>query len=411
VSAFADDGQQPSELTDTSLLHHLIPTSRWLSQIVDNAVTSGKFIMSAHLRNRWPGRASTHGRAHACGALAARQLAALALALLAALLLLLSRAAYGDVALTVNVAPPPLPVYEQPPLPAPGYLWVPGYWAWGAEGYFWVPGTWVLPPDPDLVWTPGYWGWADDAYVWYPGYWGPQVGFYGGIDYGFGYFGHGYEGGYWRDHQFWYNRAATNIGNTNVTNVYNRTVNNVTVNNISYNGPNGVRARATPEEQAAAREPRHAPSREQTAHVTEAGRRHELLASVNQGRPPVAATPKPGAFSGPGVMPTGTAGHGAAREVPSSAARTGHATGATGATASRSEAQPKSEATGSPPSEPPRRLAQAPAQTAPPPTHEHPGPAERAAPPPEHASPRAEQPQHPNRQPNGRPEDQPPPRE
>ena len=27
--------------------------------------------------------------------------------------------------------PPPLPVYEQPPCPVEGYIWTPGYWAWG----------------------------------------------------------------------------------------------------------------------------------------------------------------------------------------------------------------------------------------------------------------------------------------
>src|SRR6516225_11365812 len=50
--------------------------------------------------------------------------------------------------IAVDVAPPPLPVYDQPPIPAPGYIWTPGYWAWDdATGYYWVPGTWVLPPE------------------------------------------------------------------------------------------------------------------------------------------------------------------------------------------------------------------------------------------------------------------------
>ena len=55
------------------------------------------------------------------------------------------------VGVSVNIAPPVIPVYVQPPIPAPGYLWTPGYWAWGPAGYYWVPGTWVLPPDPDLL--------------------------------------------------------------------------------------------------------------------------------------------------------------------------------------------------------------------------------------------------------------------
>ncbi len=403
--------------------------------------------MSAHLHTRLPAPAHTHSRVDARGALAARHFLTLALALLAAALLLLSRPASGvEVALSVNVAPPPLPVYEQPPLPSPGYIWVPGYWSYGPDGYFWVPATWVLPPDPDLLWTPGYWEFSDGMYVWNPGYWAPAVGFYGGIVYGFGYFGHGYDGGYWRDHQFYYNRTVNNIGNTSVTTVYNKTVNNVTVNNISYNGPGGVGARPTAEEQAAARQGRHAPTREQAAQATAASHQHELLASVNQGHPPIAATSQPGSFSGPGVVPARTA----ARGAPANAARSGHAPGATGSAAGASRASAGSREGSPPPStEPPRRLAQAPPQTAPAPTHQAPGPAERATPPaqtrsspeigpnerppaqrppppaergppegasPDHVPPRAEAPQRENppqpqsarEPPNGRAEDQPP---
>ena len=48
-----------------------------------------------------------------------------------------------------------------------------------------------------LLWTPGYWDWDDGLYIWHEGYWGPEVGFYGGVDYGFGYPGVGFYGGYW----------------------------------------------------------------------------------------------------------------------------------------------------------------------------------------------------------------------
>lgn len=111
----------------------------------------------------------------------------------------------------VNQAPPPLPEYDQPPAPADGYIWTPGYWAFGPGGYYWVPGAWVLPPYEDALWTPGYWGYAPIGYFWNPGYWGLEVGFYGGINYGFGYFGTGFYGGCWRDHQFWYNREYSHI--------------------------------------------------------------------------------------------------------------------------------------------------------------------------------------------------------
>ena len=32
--------------------------------------------------------------------------------------------------LSITIAPPALPVYVQPPIPAPGYIWTPGYWAY-----------------------------------------------------------------------------------------------------------------------------------------------------------------------------------------------------------------------------------------------------------------------------------------
>ncbi len=96
--------------------------------------------------------------------------------------------AQDSVAISVDFAPPPLPVYDQAPIPGQGYIWEPGYWAWSLEvGWYWVPGTWVLPPAVGLLWTPGYWAYNDGAYVFYNGYWAPEVGFYGGIDYGFGY--------------------------------------------------------------------------------------------------------------------------------------------------------------------------------------------------------------------------------
>ena len=61
-------------------------------------------------------------------------------------------ASFGGVAigLSITVAPPVLPVYVQPPVPGPNYIWAPGYWAWGDYDYYWVPGTWVLAPTPGL---------------------------------------------------------------------------------------------------------------------------------------------------------------------------------------------------------------------------------------------------------------------
>ena len=108
------------------------------------------------------------------------------------LILAAPAALMAQVGVSITIAPPALVAYEQPACPQVGYLWTPGYWAYGDEGYYWVPGTWVEPPEVGVLWTPGYWGWNDGAYLWNAGYWGPTVGFYGGVDYGFGYTGFGY---------------------------------------------------------------------------------------------------------------------------------------------------------------------------------------------------------------------------
>jgi WXXGXW repeat (2 copies) len=224
-------------------------------------------------------------------------------------LALLSTANAG-VFISVNVGPPALPVYEQPICPSPGYIWTPGYWAYGPEGYFWVPGTWVPAPQPGLLWTPGYWGWGGGVYLWHAGYWGPTIGFYGGINYGFGYVGSGYQGGYWRGGQFYYNQSVNHVNVTNVHNTYNTTViNNTTVNNVSYNGgTGGTVAAPTAQEKAAALQPHVAPTAMQVQHQQAASTNHQLLASVNHGSPAIAATAKPGDFSPHSVVAAKSAG-------------------------------------------------------------------------------------------------------
>jgi hypothetical protein len=219
---------------------------------------------------------------------------------------------FAQINVSVSFGPPALPVYEQPPCPAEGYIWTPGYWAYDYDynDYYWVPGTWVLAPQPGYLWTPGYWGWNGDGYIFHEGYWSPQVGFYGGIDYGYGYFGDGYDGGRWQNDQFYYNRSVNNISVTNIRNVYNETVVHTnTENRISYNGgEGGITARPTAQQQAVARERHIAPVAAQTQHAQAARGDREQRASVNQGKPAVAATPRPGALRGAAVVPAKQAG-------------------------------------------------------------------------------------------------------
>lgn len=211
-----------------------------------------------------------------------------------------------SVDVSVGVPPPELPVYDQPPIPADGYIWTPGYWAWDddVQDYYWVPGTWVPAPEPEYLWTPGYWGAENDVFLWHAGYWGPHVGFYGGVNYGYGYGGTGYEGGYWQGGHLYYNRSVNNISNVQITNVYNKTViNNVTINRVSYNGANGIHAQPNAAQLAAARDRHIAVTPTQQQHFEAARNDSAQHVSQNNGHPPVAATARAGAFTGAGVVP------------------------------------------------------------------------------------------------------------
>jgi hypothetical protein len=215
-----------------------------------------------------------------------------------------------SVGIAVHIGPPALPVYEQPICPGAGYIWTPGYWAYGPDGYYWVPGTWVIAP-VGMLWTPGYWGWGGGAYAWHAGYWGPHVGFYGGINYGFGYGGVGFVGGRWNGRVLVYNTAVTHVDTTVIHNTYvDRTVivNNTTVNSVSFNGgEGGVVARPNAGERMAMNEHHTPPMDAQVQHEHQASTNRAFLASENHGHPAVAATSTPGHFSGPGV----TGAHGA----------------------------------------------------------------------------------------------------
>ena len=189
--------------------------------------------------------------------------------------------------------PPPLFDYGQPPAPAPLYIWCPGYWAHGRGDYFWVPGRWVLAPFYGALWTPPYWDWEGDDYVFHPGYWGTHIGYYGGVDYGFGYIGIGFFGGYWGGNNFFYNRNVTIINEATISTVYNRPVvykgvqyTTHPANYTSYNGgAHGLKVRPTPGELAAAREQHMPETFAQTRFRQMAVHMRGSSYSENQGHP------------------------------------------------------------------------------------------------------------------------------
>ena len=127
-------------------------------------------------------------------------------------------------------------------------------------------------------------------YAWHPGYWGPHVGFYGGVNYGFGYGGIGFYGGEWRGGAFAYNSAVANFGGVHVTNVYvDRTIVErntiVNQNHVSFNGGTGISTRPSPMEMQAEHENHFQPTANQMQHETFAGQDRSQLASINHGTP------------------------------------------------------------------------------------------------------------------------------
>lgn len=246
--------------------------------------------------------------------------------LMALLICLIPASSYAGVFISVGFAPPVLPVYVQPPCPEPGLMWTPGYWAYGDDGYYWVPGTWVPAPYVGALWTPGYWGWGTGLYVWHPGYWGAHVGYYGGVNYGFGYMGIGFAGGMWRGGVFAYNTAVMHVGvgsawGGNRVYVDNTIVHNTTIVNntrVAYSGgPGGINHPATAQETAYSHEQHMAATSSQMQHETSARGNVNAYASRNGGHPANVAMARPmsgGAHAtatgaGPSKIGAGAAAH------------------------------------------------------------------------------------------------------
>lgn len=152
-----------------------------------------------------------------------------------------------------------------------------------------------MAPYIDALWTPPYWEFYAGHYRWHHGYWGRHVGFYGGINYGFGYTGLGFYGGYWSGGSFVYNRSVTNVNVNVVHNVYERRITNHTpFNRVSYNGGSGgIARRPTAPELAAVREARISPMPAQVQQAREASANRAQFAAANHGRPSITAEVRP----------------------------------------------------------------------------------------------------------------------
>ena len=221
--------------------------------------------------------------------------------LLALLLSVVPATSFAGVFISVGIAPPVLPVYEQPICPEPGMMWTPGYWAYGADGYYWVPGAWVPAPYVGALWTPGYWGWGGGRYIFHDGYWGPHIGYYGGVNYGFGYGGIGFAGGMWRGGFFSYNTAVMHVGVGGGWggHVYE---DRVVVergyvardSHVAYaGGPGGIHHDPSPEERVAEHDQHRPPSEIQQHHVEAARMDKPSYVKNTGGHPANAAVSRP----------------------------------------------------------------------------------------------------------------------
>ena len=210
------------------------------------------------------------------------------LLLLALAISLIPASSYAGVFVSVNFGPPALPVYVQPVCPQPGLMWTPGYWAYGPDGYYWVPGAWVPAPYVGALWTPGYWG--------------RHVGYYGGVNYGFGYMGVGFAGGVWHGGLFAYNAAIVHVGvgggwggervYRDETIIHNTTI--INVNHVAYSGgPGGINHPMTAQERQYTNEPHVAATSFQTQHEQTARTDRTAYFNNNHGHPANVAVARP----------------------------------------------------------------------------------------------------------------------
>lgn len=82
--------------------------------------------------------------------------------------------ALAQVTFQILVAPP-APMYEMVPAQAPGYLWLPGYWAWNHDQHIWVRGRSVMQR-PGYRWEADRWEQRNNVYYRHAGRWERDAG-------------------------------------------------------------------------------------------------------------------------------------------------------------------------------------------------------------------------------------------
>jgi hypothetical protein len=73
--------------------------------------------------------------------------------------------------LYVRVGPPAPIIETRIAAPGPGYVWLPGFYAWNGAAYAWRPGRWERPIRPRAVWVPGRWVRERRGWYFVEGHW------------------------------------------------------------------------------------------------------------------------------------------------------------------------------------------------------------------------------------------------
>jgi hypothetical protein len=135
--------------------------------------------------------------------------------------------------------------------------------------------------------------------MFHPGYWGYHVGYYGGVNYGFGYMGIGFVGGMWRGRDFVYNTAVMHVDERFVHTTYvDRTIveRNTIANDrhVAFSGgPGGIRHDPVPEERIAENEHHMGATSFQHTHETTAQSDRGSYFRNNGGHPSTLAVQRP----------------------------------------------------------------------------------------------------------------------
>jgi hypothetical protein len=79
--------------------------------------------------------------------------------------------AFGQIAVVIERAPPPLRHERRPPMPAAGYQWIDGYWGVDSRHYVWVPGRWERPPYEGAYWSHPHYDHYPEGWRMHEGHW------------------------------------------------------------------------------------------------------------------------------------------------------------------------------------------------------------------------------------------------